>query len=114
MRTGQLIGDGKIKGMTLDYISYELEGESTRVEIGMNFEGQVSSSGTQYSSSWFDDSQGSSSFSEMGQFPDMDQSQPASENKVTAQPVPETQQQDESMDNILQRLKERRKKELEE
>lgn len=125
-RTGETIGEGKISKITLDYISYEFGDNTINVEIGMNLEGQVSSSGTQYYSSGFGDFQGISGFREtdqfpatdqsqvMGEFPAMDQSRTPTKNQASIQPVTETSQQDENRDNILQRLKERRKKELEE
>lgn len=147
LRKGDSIAEGRITGITLDYLYYENEGKTEKVEIGMNLEGQVVSSGMKYASSGFESSQvqRNSRFSEteksqgMGQFPSidqmpgmdqsqggrgqmpgMDQSQSIVQSSSAGQPstaqtqaITGTQQQGASSDDIIQRLKERRKKELE-
>ena len=68
-RKGDSIAEGKITGISLDYITYEKEGKSLKIEIGMNLEGQVSSSGMQYASSGLGNSQRNTGFPGMGQMP---------------------------------------------
>src|SRR4030042_2506406 len=52
-RKGDSIAEGRVIGIDMDYISYENEGKTLKVEIGMNLEGKVSGPGTQYLSSGF-------------------------------------------------------------
>lgn len=155
-RKGESIGEGTISEITLDYISYNSGEETIKVEIGMNLEGQISSSGTDYFFSGFSDYFGGSGSSDTGQsreadesqerdesrsmggFPDMDESGPTEgfpdmdqsmsrggfpgmdrfgttdNNGASSQSDTDSWQQDENSENILERLKERRKKELEE
>ena len=154
-KKGDAIGEGEITSHTLDYITYECDGQAIKVEIGMNLEGQVSNYGRQYYSTAQDDSQGNSGFPGMGQMPDMvaqagdqtqgrgaqgpgmgrfqssgqttatgqpavtEQSQSSRQASTTVQSSQTTTQsftgagQDETSEEILERLKERRKKELE-
>ena len=117
-RKGESIGEGTISEITLDYISYEYGDKTIKVEIGMNLEGQISSSETDYYFSGFDDYFNSSGSSDTGQSGEPDQSQEmdrfgtTDNGRASSQPVAESRQQDENSENILQRLKERRKKEL--
>lgn len=95
-RKGEMIGKGRLKNITLDYISYELEGGTIRVEIGMNLEGRPSSTASQYFPQFEAPSEGPFEVSSRVQ---TDAQAPA---------------QDEKAGDILKRLRERRKKELEE
>lgn len=70
-RNGDSIAKGRITAITMDYISYENQGKTLRVEIGMNLEGQVSGTGMQYPSSGFGRSQGNAGSPVTGQAPVM-------------------------------------------
>jgi hypothetical protein len=81
-RNGDSIAGGKINDITLDYLSYKNGGKTRKVEIGMNLEGQVSSSGTQFFNAGFNNSGNSGlpamaqgQAQNMGQFPGMGQTQ---------------------------------------
>ncbi len=96
VHVGDSIGGGTISAATLDYISFDLKGANTRVEIGMTLEGKISQgSAAQYYS-------GGGSYSEQGTFDSQQSVQPAVQSTVS----------DDKAKDILQRLKERRKKEL--
>lgn len=93
---GSMVGKGRIKNITLDYITYELEGESSTVKVGMTMGGEVAQMNSGYASGFeMPGQQNSIAFSSTAQ-------ENASQVKIT----------DESAKDILQRLKERRKKEL--
>lgn len=98
VREGEAIGGGTIADATLDVVSYRLGDADTRVEIGRTLEGKVptTSSSSYYSGSGY----------------------PSNQDGFTYQQTTSTMDQmvvseDEAKD-ILQRLKERRKKELSE
>lgn len=91
-----VIGKGKIGNITLDYISYEFEGGSSTVKIGMTMSGETAGMNSAYASGF--EMPGQQNFIS---FPATSQ-----EDK------PQVKISDESAKDILQRLKERRKKEL--
>ncbi|MFC1494456.1 hypothetical protein ACFL6W_04170 [Thermodesulfobacteriota bacterium] len=91
-----MIGKGKVRDITLDYITYELEGKSARVNIGMTMGGDVAQKSLDYAGGFESPKQ-----QEVFTFPSTGQAG-KSEVKPSA----------ENVKDILQRLKERRKKEL--
>jgi len=91
---GEKIGNGKIKVISIDFLTYELEGNAIKVKTGMALEGKAAETMP-------------------GNFPGFGASQQnfmnfSSGSQTDVQAAP----QDESSNAILQRLKERRKKEL--
>lgn len=91
-----VIGKGKVRDITLDQITYELEGKSAQVKIGMTMGGEVAQAGSGFSSGFTAPVQQTFiDFSSTGN---------------VSQPQAKTSGED--MKDILQRLKERRKKEL--
>jgi hypothetical protein len=138
VRKGDMVGPGKVGDITLDDMSYVTGGKTISVKIGMTLEGRTSvSGGINYSagSNAFQDNrqlQASGQAQEIGQGPGMGQAQGAGQlpamgqAQSTGQPgaagqtqtavkaVSQTGQGDQGSSDVLQRLKERRKKELEE
>lgn len=98
VREGEAIGGGTLADATLDFISYRLADADTRVEIGRTLEGKVpeTSSSSYYSGGGYTSNQGGLNF---------EQTTSTADQTVVSE--------DEAKD-ILQRLKERRKKELSE
>lgn len=96
IRPGEAVGGGTLSDATLDDITFKLEDADTRVEIGRTLEGKVpeTSSSSYYS--------GTGYYLQQGSY----------ETQQTIQPVEQTVVSDEEAKDILQRLKERRKKEL--
>jgi hypothetical protein len=95
-RAGEAVGGGALADVTLDYISYNLKGADIRVAIGSTLEGKVpeTSSSAYYSGGGY-------------------YSNPVSyETQQTVQPAEQTAVSEDEAKDILQRLKERRKKEL--
>jgi hypothetical protein len=90
-----IIGKGKIKKITLDYITYELEGKSARVNIGMTMGGEAAESVSGYDSGF-----------------EAPKQQDFLNFSPTVQEETKAETTGESAKDILQRLKERRKKEL--
>lgn len=89
------IGNGKISDITIDFISYKLEDNTIKVKTGMSLEGQAAGMMPARSSEFgIPQQQDFLNFS----------SEPQTDVKVTPQ--------NEDSNAILQRLKERRKKEL--
>jgi len=96
VREGEAIGGGMLSSATMDSISYQLAEADTRVAIGQTLEGKApeASSSAYYSGGGFStppESYGS---------------------QQTMQPAQETVVSEDEAKDILQRLKERRKKEL--
>ena len=89
------IGKGTIKDITLDYITCELEGKSVMVKIGMSMGGQDSGAAPGYPA-------GFGSFQQQ----DLLNFSPSVQTDIQATPM------NENSKDILERLKERRKKEL--
>jgi hypothetical protein len=67
-RKGESVAGGKISDITMDDISYTLSGKTAKIEVGMNLEGQVASSGIQYASGNRGNLNGNTGFGSMGQF----------------------------------------------
>lgn len=74
-KKGDTVAEGKISAITMDDIAYEYGEKTLEIEIGMNLEGNVLSSGMQYYSTGNDSSQAMNGFPERGQMPGMDQAQ---------------------------------------
>jgi hypothetical protein len=96
VRQGEAIGGGMLSGVTLDYVSYSLADVDTRVEIGRTLEGNIPETST------FSYYSGSGFLTQPDQGESRQAVEPAQQTVVTG---------DEAKD-ILERLKERRKKEL--
>jgi hypothetical protein len=97
VRQGESLGDGMVSAATLDFISYNFGDADIRIEIGKTLEGKTpeTSSSPYYS--------GSDYYSQPTGF--------ESRQTVVA-PVEQTVVSEDEAKDILQRLKERRKKEL--
>ena len=93
---GEEIGDGKIEDITIDFVEYKLKDKVVKIKTGMSMEGQVTGTASVAGSSGFVASQKQS-------LPDY-----SSDTKTGVQSSPAA----EDSNAILQRLKERRKKEL--
>jgi hypothetical protein len=89
------IGKGTIKDITLDYVTCELEGKSVMVKIGMTMGGQDAGAAPGYTA-------GFGSFQQQ----DILNFSPSVQTDIQATPM------NENSKDILERLKERRKKEL--
>jgi len=91
-----MIGNGKIGDITLDHITYVLEGKPATVKVGMSLSGVAGGMDSGYPSGF--GTPGRQSFISI----------PSNSEEDT----PQVKVTDESAKDILQRLKERRKKEL--
>lgn len=72
-KKGDDVAEGKISAITMDDIAFEHGEKTLEIEIGMNLEGNVLSSGMQYYSTGNDSSQDMNGLPEWGQMPGMDQ-----------------------------------------
>lgn len=96
VREGEVVGGGTLAAATLDYISYRLGDADTRVDIGRTLEGEVpEASSPQYNS-------GGGFYSDPSSF----------DSQKTTSTADQTVVSEGEAKDILQRLKERRKKEL--
>ncbi|MBN2372220.1 hypothetical protein JXL19_00325 [bacterium] len=91
---GDKIGNGEITAISIDFLTYELEGNAIKVKTGMAFEGKAAGTIPGSFQGFGSSQKNFMNFSPGAQ--------------VESQAAP----QDESSNAILQRLKERRKKEL--
>jgi len=91
-RIGDMVNQGRIRNITLDYLEFELKGVSRKIKIGHNLEGTI------YTKSPL-----------INDFPD----QPPT-SSVSSDPQPKSDSDQDSGDTseILKKLLERRKKEL--
>ena len=96
VREGEAVGGGTLAAATLDFVSYRLGESDTRIEIGRTLGGEIPE--TSSSSSSGDDYY----YSTQGDF----------DYQQTTSTVGTTVVSDDEAKDILQRLKERRKKEL--
>lgn len=138
VRKGDKIGPGKAGDITLDDMSYVNGGKTINVKIGMTLEGRMSASGGMNYSSGSNAFQGNQQLQAAGQAPGMGQQpstgqfpgmgqaqsmlqpqgtgqvQSTGQSKTSVKAGSQTGQGDQTSGDVLQRLKERRKKELEE
>jgi len=100
VRVGEAVGGGTILSASLDDISFDLDGTATEVAIGQTLEGKTPTVSSQYS-------YGNGYYSQPGSY-----STTTSSQQTVSTTTTQTVVSDDDAKDILQRLKERRKKEL--
>jgi hypothetical protein len=100
VKVGEAVGGGTILSASLDDISFDLEGVATQVAIGQTLEGKTPTTSSQYS-------YGSGYYSQPSSY-----STTATSQQTVSTTTTQTTVSDDEAKDILQRLKERRKKEL--